>query len=293
MSVIWSMTWQELFRKKVLLLTLLLTAVFLAAFWFIAQTLGGDVKRMSEFSGGAELVVLRFSYGALLLMLGFFFGSFVIAFLAIFSSFSALAGEAEQGVLQALLPRPLPRWKWYIGRWLGYVSFGVLYALLLFAGIVWIAKFHTAVPADWWTLLKAFLLFSASVPLLVSVSMLGSGFMTAVGNGVLLTMLYGAGWLGGMIGSVTSSLRLEPAVETTLQNVTGVISLIMPSDGLQRKMIAELLNLDMLGSFVNQTPLGLGGQEMGTPSGAFVVYAMIYTAVMLFLGTWRFRRKDF
>ncbi|MFD2877807.1 hypothetical protein ACFTAO_20250 [Paenibacillus rhizoplanae] len=34
------MTWKEMLRKKVMLLTLLLTVVFLIAFWFVADTVG-------------------------------------------------------------------------------------------------------------------------------------------------------------------------------------------------------------------------------------------------------------
>ncbi|GIP39462.1 hypothetical protein J31TS4_27420 [Paenibacillus sp. J31TS4] len=294
MKTIILMTWKELLRKRVMLLTLLLTILFLAAFWFLAKTLGHEANSYSGFDpNGGQAIVQRFSIGSFTLMLGFFFGSFVIAFLSIFSSFSSVAGEAEQGVFQALLPRPVPRWHWYAGRWVGYVSLGAAYALLLFAAIVVITGLYAAVPRDAASLVKAYLLFASAVPLLVSVSMLGSCYFSALGNGVFMTMLYGGGWLGGMIEKVVSSLPLEEPVLRSLSTITGLLSLAMPVDGLQRKMLDALFHLKELQGLISlgDGPLGLFGGQI--PSGLFVWYAVAYMAAALALGLRAFRRKDF
>ncbi|UQZ36569.1 ABC transporter permease [Paenibacillus sp. PK3_47] len=292
MRIIIGMTCKELLRKRVMILTLLLTVVFLIAFWFVASTIGSNSFIESDASS-ATILIARFSNGVFILTLGFFFGSFVIAFLAIFSSFSVISGEAEQGVMQALLPRPLPRWKWYMGRWLGYVSLGVLYALILFIAILAITQVHAAIPQEAGALIKSFLLFASAVPLLISLSMLGSGVFSALGNGVFMTMLYGAGWLGGMIDKVSGSLQLEGDGMNMLNNLTGIMSLLMPVDGLQRKMMGELLSFEDLSGLV-----GFSGSSMGltdissVPSGSFVIYAACYTLLALFTGLWRFQRKD-
>lgn len=293
MRIIIRMTWKELLRKKVLLLTLLLTAVFLLAFWFVAGTIGGN-----EFIEGGDInsyyyLVARFTNGAFILMLGFFFGAFVLAFLAIFSSFSVISGEAEQGIMQAILPRPLPRWKWYLGRWLGYVSLGVLYAALLFISILLITEAHAAIPQEPAALIRAFLLFASVVPLLISLSMLGSGVFSALGNGVFMTMLYGAGWLGGMIDKLSGALQLEADGLNTLHNLTGIISLIMPADGLQRRMTAELFGLGEISGMVDFSSGGYNMLNPGSaPSNAFIVYAVFFTLFTLVVGLLRFQRKD-
>ncbi|CAM4417885.1 ABC transporter permease subunit [Paenibacillus typhae] len=293
MRIIAGMTWKELLRKKVMLLTLLLTVVFLLAFWFVAQTIGKndvfDGNGMISFS----TMIARFTNGAFILMLGFFFGSFVIAFLAIFSSFSAVSGEAEQGIMQAMLPRPLPRWKWYFGRWLGYVSLGVIYAGVLFASILLITRYHAAIPQNPAALLRAFLLFVSTVPLLVSLAMLGSGIFSALGNGVLMTMLYGAGWLGGMLDKLSGSLRLEPDGLVMLHNLTGLISMAMPADSLQRRMTTELLSIKELSGIVDITSGSFSMLSGGTgPSDTFIIYAIGYTLVALLIGLYRFQRRD-
>ncbi|MDQ0194321.1 ABC transporter permease [Paenibacillus wynnii] len=291
MNIIMSMTWKELLRKRVMLLTLIMTVVFLIGFWFVAGAIGGNDSFEGTDINSAEQLIQRFANGAFILTFGFFFGAFVIAFLSIFSSFSALSGEAEQGVLQALLPRPLPRWKWYLGRWLGYVIFGAAYALLLFIAILLITQAHAAIPRDLFILLKSFLLFASVVPVIISISMLGSGFLSAIGNGVFMTMLYGAGWLGGMIDKVSGSLPLKPDALQSLQNMTGLMSLIIPADGLQRKMIAELFSFNELSGMlpINESFFGVAD---AIPSNSFVIYAVLYTVVVLLMGMYRFERKD-
>lgn len=293
MRVIIGMTWKELLRKKVMMLTLLLTVVFLIAFWFVASTIGKNSFIGDSNISSSTLLIARFTNGAFILTLGFFFGGFVIAFLTIFSSFSVISGEAEQGVMQALLPRPLPRWKWYMGRWLGYVSIGVLYALVLFISILLITRAHAAAPQEPEILIKSFLLFASVVPLLISLSMLGSSVFSALGNGVFMTMLYGAGWLGGMIDKVSGSLQLEGDGMKLLNNITGMMSLMMPVDGLQRKMSAELLSLNELSGMVGFTGSSLGLMDISSaPSDRFVIYAACYTVFTLVIGLMRFQRKD-
>lgn len=292
MTTILAMTWKEMLRKKVMLLTLLLTIVFLVAFWFVADTIAMNNPDPGTLANGNELF-MQYMNGTFILSLGFFFGAFVTAFLAIFSSFSVIAGEAEQGVMQALLPRPLPRWKWYIGRWLGFVTLGIFYAFILFAAILLITSAHANVPRDVWVLTKSFLLFASVVPLLISVSMLGSGIFSALGNGVFMTMLYGAGFLGGMIDKIAGSLRLEDDAFKVLQNLTGMISMLMPADTLQRRMTVELFSLKDLNGFVslNNGPLSLLNIS-SFPSNTFILYAACYTVLVFALGLLLFQRKD-
>jgi ABC-type transport system involved in multi-copper enzyme maturation permease subunit len=294
MITIIGMTWKELLRKKVMLLTLLMTVVFLIAFWFVTRTLGLSFMNMGDRMDptSTEFLIEKYTVGAVTLTLGFFFGSFVVAFLSIFSSFSVIAGEAEQGVLQSLLPRPIPRWHWYAGRWLGYVSLGVGYAGLLFGSILAVTAVYASIPSDALALTKSFLLFVSVVPLLISVSMLGSCYFSALGNGVFMTMLFGAGWLGGMIEKLGSSLHLEEVVMKPLMTIAGLMSLLMPADAVQRRMLAEMFNLSELEGLVNlNSKLGPFAFNQ-IPSNAFLIYVAIYTLLTLILGMLLFQRKD-
>ncbi|NGZ77757.1 ABC transporter permease [Saccharibacillus alkalitolerans] len=279
MNTIIRATWQEMARRKMLLITLVLTALFLAVFWFIADTValpGG---------GAASDLIGQFARRSAILSLGFFFGGFVVAFLAIFSSFSVISGEAEQGVLQAVLTRPIPRWKWYVGRWIGYVSLIGTYALLLYVCIVAITGVHAGFNRHAGDNVSSLLLFLAAVPALVSLSMLGSCLFSGIGNGVFVTMMYGAGWLGGMVEKVRGVLPVEPDVQATLSRIGALLSLVMPGDGLNRRM--QYVLTQGAGETI---PFLTGGNP---PSNAFIVYALIYTVFAFGLGLWLFKRKDF
>ncbi|QGQ99521.1 ABC transporter permease [Paenibacillus psychroresistens] len=294
MITIVMMTWKEMLRKRVMTLSLVMSAVFLIAFWFVARAIGKDMTYGIGALDQNSIAVLlgRFQQGAMTLSLGFFFGSFVIAFLAIFSSVAVVAGEAEQGVLQALLPRPLARWRWFLGRWLGYVSLGIIYAALLFGSILAITQAHSTVPGDFISLTKSFVLFAFVVPLLVSVAMLGSCFFSALGNGVFMVMLFGAGWLGGMIEKVSSIGIVSEDTFKPLQTISGLMSIVMPVDSLQRRMLAEMFSLkDLQGLTGADDFLGFFGLNQ-IPSNTFLVYAVCYTLFALLLGMFIFRRKD-
>ncbi|MCI3923785.1 ABC transporter permease subunit [Paenibacillus sp. TRM 82003] len=296
MNTIVRMTWKEMLRKRVVLLTIILTVLFLLAFWFLARTLHIELSRELVTSGvepgSAEHLIDRFMQSAIILMIGFFFGSFVLAFLSIFSSVSVVAGEAEQGVLQALMPRPISRERFYLGRWLGIVSVGVAYALLLFLAVAGITAYHSGVPGDVASLSKAFLLFASVVPLLVSAAMLGSCYLSAMGNGVFMTMLFGAGWLGGMLNKVIAVGMFESS-EAALRLVGGVLDMAMPADALQRRMLAELFLLREMQPLVDLSPETLGPFALvDVPSDLFLLYASGYTALALLLGVRAFRRKD-
>lgn len=292
MIAIIGMTWKELMRKRVMLLTLLMTVVFLLAFWFVAQTIGERLHEGRDKTSISYLIE-SFTMGSITLTLGFFFGAFVVAFLSIFSSFSVISGEAEQGVLQALLPRPVPRWHWYLGRWIGYVSLGIGYAALLFISILLITNYHSKVPSDMVSLIKSFALFASVVPMLVSVSMLGSCIFSALGNGVFMTMLYGAGWLGGMIEKVGGIARLEGEAIKPLTTIAGLMSLAMPTESIQHRMLSEMFSLTELQGITGMDsalgPFGIGQ----VPSNSFLIYAACYTLAAIGAGLFMFNRKDF
>lgn len=291
MKAVWALTWTEMIRKRVTFMTLAMTALFGIAFWFISDAIIGDPDYREQDS--LQSLLHQYTDGAMLLALGFFFGAFAVAFLAIFSSISAVTGEAEHGVLQSVLARPLPRWRWYLGRWLGFTVFGLLYAGLLYALIVLIVAYRTGISLDGLTIFKSYLLFGSVVPLLVTVTMLGSIWLSPLGNGIGMTMLFAMSWLGGMIEKLLGSELLRNEAMRPLQTISGLISLAMPADALQQRMLAELLSLS---DFQQLTNLNnhLGPFALASiPSNSFLIYAAAYTLVLMAAGIWAIRKRDF
>lgn len=294
MITVMQMTCKEMLRKRVFLLTLVMTGIFLIAFWFLAKALhyesSGDLNgsRITE----VQLLMNHYARGVIIMALGFFFASFVLAFLMIFSPSATISGEAELGVLQAVMPRPISRPAWYMGRWTGYTLVGILYAALLFGTIVIITYIHAAIPTDSRTLIRSFGFFALIVPLLVSLSMFGSCLFTAIGNSVVMMMLFGTGWLGGMIEKVGTAIKMEEAVLQPLMKIAGILSMVMPADSLQRRMLAELFSFNEIGAFINLNeklePFSIGQ----VPSNSYLLYTLCYILLALGGGIWCFRRKD-
>ncbi|WP_141502689.1 ABC transporter permease subunit [Paenibacillus luteus] len=291
MNAVWGLTWRELIRKRVTLMAALMTVVFLVAYWFVANAIASEPQ---TFPGDLSIGLFsKFISSAMVLTLGFFFGAFAIAFLAIFSSVAAVTGEAEQGVLQSVLARPIPRWKWFMGRWMGFVSYGAMYALVLFVAIILICWMETGVIYNLLVLLKAYLLFASVVPLLVSLTMFGSCFLSPLGNGIGMTMLFGMGWLGSTIGRFMGLGKIQLEGLQTLETITGLIKLVMPADTLQQRMLSELFSMSELNGLINLNRDLSVFSISDVPSNSFLIYCAVYTAI-LFVGAMTVMvRKDF
>lgn len=292
MTAVWSLTWKELIRKRVTLMTAIMTILFWVAYWFVADAIAGE--QLVQSLESSDDLISKITSSGMVLTLGFFFGAFAVAFLAIFSSVAAVTGEAEQGVLQSVLARPIHRWKWYMGKWLGFVTYGAFYALLLFVSIVAICWIETGILFNLLVLLKSYALFASVVPLLVSLTMLGSCFLSPLGNGIGMTMLFGMGWLGSTIGRLMSiNERIQSEGMKTLETITGLIKMVMPADALQQRMLSELFSISELQGLININR-GLEVFSLGsTPTDSFLVYCAIYTAALLAAGLSIMKRKDF
>jgi hypothetical protein len=294
---VWMLTWKELIRKKVTLMTLLLTILFWIAFYFIAQSAGASVSQYDSGIISLDNLLDRFRGSAILLWIGFFFASFATGFLAIFSSVAAITGEAEHGVLQSVFARPIKRTHWYMGRWFGFVTFCLAYALILFVSILIIVTYATGVHPDWSAIGPALALFISPVLLMVTLTMLASCWLAPLGNGVAMVLLFGMGWLGTMLDRVIAAGMFTANESTktsdTMEVVSGLIRLLIPTDALQQRMLSELYQVKHLGqTFSSRDALGYFS-IVNPPSDAFLYYTAVYFLIFLIAGLFVIRRKDF
>lgn len=297
MIAVWMLTWKELIRKKVTLMTLLLTILFWIAFYFIAQSAGASVSRYESGIISLDNLIDRFRGSAILLWIGFFFASFATGFLAIFSSVAAVTGEMEHGVLQSVFARPIKRTRWYLGRWLGFVTFCLAYALILFVSILGIVAYATGVHPNWPSIGPAFVLFVTPVLLMVTLTMLASCWLAPLGNGVAMVLLFGMGWLGTMLDRVMAAgiFASNDSTKTadTMETVSGLIRLLIPTDALQQRMLSDLFQVKNLGqTFTSRDSLGYFS-IVNPPSDAFIYYTAVYFVFFLAAGLFAIRRKDF
>ncbi|RUS48937.1 ABC transporter permease [Cohnella sp. AR92] len=280
MTMYISVTFKELTRKRVFLVTLILTLFFLVLFAFGVRELAHTVEQNQTSPAGALLNKMVF------MVLGLFFAQFLTAFFVLFSSMGIITGERENGLLLAVAARPLSRWKLYLAKWLGHAVWITVYSTCLFVAVVWTIHSFAGLPLFAGDLLRGYGLFIWMPLLLLSLTMLGSVYLPMLGTGILAALLYGFSLFSGLVGGITTYGGSPPALDKALL----LIGLILPTDSVYRRGLYELLGgSDWAGlALSDMGPFSVGS----VPSNSFLLYTAGYAIVLLLLGCRAFSRKD-
>src|SRR3982751_6634610 len=131
-------------RRRVFLVVLVLTIAFLALYAVGTNAAFDSID--AEAAGAAFNVDDQALAGSTLLGLGMFTILFLGAVLAVFLTLGAVRGDAERGLLQPLVVRPLGRTSLLLGRFAGAASVCALYVVAVYVGAVLI----TGIAGDWW-----------------------------------------------------------------------------------------------------------------------------------------------
>ncbi|MDF2935375.1 MAG: hypothetical protein K0Q90_748 [Paenibacillaceae bacterium] len=275
-----SATFKELTRKRVFLVVLILTAVFLILF-----SLG--VRELASPSGPASgSAAERLLSSMVLTVMGMFFAQFLAAFFVLFSAMGTVTGEQESGLLLAVAARPVSRWRLYLAKWLGHAVWVAVYSAILYLCVAWTVHAIAGLPLLPGDLLRGLLLFLWMPLLLLSLTMLGSVYLPMLGNGILAALLYGFSLFTGLVEGISIYGETHPAVQKFFL-LTG---LLLPTDSVYKRSLYELLGgADWAGLAVSD----LGPFSMpNVPSNAYLLYTVGYAAVLLLLGCRAFNRKD-
>lgn len=276
-------TWKEIYRKKVFLITILLSLALLALVaittWLVASATAArpGTTLLSNYVNGSVMFALSL-YGA----------NFSIAYLSIFSAAGTISAEIDSGLLLAIMPRPVSRSRIYLGKWLGFSTWNAAYSALLFWSLAIIIHVNMHFPMIWGVLFEAFLIFLLIPLILVSLTMLGSTFMPTLGNGIFVILLYGIGVFGDLLQRVGFGGVLSSPVE----KIGFVTGLLMPTTAVYQRVVYDVVGAvgNSLFSFAAQT-VGRGVMPM-LPSAAFLWYAALYGVVLLIVGMVSFGRRD-
>lgn len=277
MITIARITFREALRKKLLLIALILALVYLALFGTGLYFAGRDIGQARQ--AGSQY--MEYMIYAQLSTMGLYLASFIMAFLAIFSAIGTISTEIENGMLQAIIPRPIRRTEIFLGKFIGHGLVVTLFGLFIFSAIVFLIR--TMLGFTLSNILQALLLFILQPVLLLAVTMLGTTFLPTLGNGAAVFLLYSLALIGGFTEQIGAIINSQPAV-----NVGIVVSLIMPSDAIYRKMIDLILP-----SSTNIFPQALGPfGSMSTPSAWMVIYAVGYFLLVLLSAIYVFSHRD-
>ncbi|WP_239004751.1 ABC transporter permease subunit [Paenibacillus tepidiphilus] len=275
-----SATFKELTRKRVFLVTLILTVLFMILFALGVRELAG-VTGLSQASPAERML-----NGMVLMVLGLFFAQLLTAFFVFFSAMGTVTGEQESGLLLAVAARSIPRWRLYLAKWLGHAVWITVYCAALFLSLVWAIHSFAGLPILIGDLLRGLVLFIWMPLLLLTLTMLGSVYLPMLGNGICSALLYGFALFSGLVEGISVYGGVNPAVEK-FALVTG---LLLPTDSVYRRSLYELVGgADWAGLAISDMgPFSISN----VPSNAFLLYTVGYAAIMLLLGCRAFSRKD-
>ncbi len=271
---------RESLRRRVFAVVVVLTIAFGGLYAWGASELFKDVN---GFGGNEFGLDARTLAGATLLGLAMFGTLFLGAVLAVFLTLSAVRGDAETGLLQPLIVRPLGRRQYLAGRFLAAAAVAFTYVGVVYTGAVVI----TGIAGDWWphSPVGAGLRLMLAVVVVAALSLLGSIFLTATANGIGVLMIFGAGLLAGLLGSIGDALSSH-----TLQTIANTGSWLLPFEALYRDALRQLVQdiPGVTGAIVQLGPLG-GSHDAGA---LLLPWIALYLVLVAVLGALAFGRRD-
>jgi ABC-type transport system involved in multi-copper enzyme maturation permease subunit len=285
MSGLWIVVgyaFREAVRRRVFVVVIILTAAYLVLYALgtarAFDETGGFRAQAEEFGVDSKTLT-----GATLLGLSMFATLFLGVILAVFLTLGAVRGDAERGLLQPLVVRPLGRSTFLAARFVGAVAAASLYVALVFAAGLLI----TGAIGGWWPdrIAVPMLELAGAVAIVTAISLLGSVYLSSTANGIAVFMVFGAGLTAGLLGQVGEAIGSD-----TLEDVARVATWVLPFEALYQDALsaitAETVGLTRVA--IDLGPFG-GAQSAG---GWLPFWAAAYTGLIGLWGLAAFSRKD-
>lgn len=271
----------EALRRRVFLVIVVLTAAFLLLYGLGAYAIFDEVGDQG-LTGGALLEEKELT-GGTLTGIGMFVTFFLGVVLTVFMTMSTVRGDAERGVLQPLVVRPLGRNRVLLGRLVAAVAVAGAYVTAVFAVLVLIGW----AAGDWTpdNLVTPALGLISAVAVVTCLSVLGSVLLPSSANGIAIFMIFGAGLTAGLLNQIGEALD-----SGRLAQISDVATVILPFEALYQGGLDALTSeasgftevaID-LGPFGGAEPLGLG----------MVVWSLVYVSATILLALRGFARRD-
>ena len=272
---------RESLRRKMFAVVLVLTLLFLALYGWGAHAAFKDTHNFV----GPDQTNLNSDRlaGAIVFGLAMFATLFLGAVLAVFLTLNVVRGDAEAGLLQPLVVRPIGRTQLLLARFLGAAGVCVAYVLVVY--------FVALALTDWaggWTpdrIVAPGVELAAAVVVVSALALAGSVALSPIANGIGTLMVFGAGLMAGLLGEIGHAIDSHK-----LQHISRIAWWFVPFDALYEDALHRL-TLDTTGfaKFVLQLgPFG-GSHRAGAP---LLVWAVLYLALVLGAAVAAFSGRD-
>jgi len=274
-------TLKEMARKKIFLITIVLSIAFLLLYSLGIREISKSFKEMSQ-QGTVILAQLSF-----LMTFGLYFSLMLCAFLVIFTSSGIISSEIENYNIYTVLVRPIKRIEYILGRYFGAFIVVYIYSLLIFASIYFInKKYGITIEVPLYKLILSAMLFAFIPNILLTVVLFLSSKLSTMATGVVAVLLYGLAMVGGIIEQIGYAIKHAVNVSDTLQTIGIVSSLILPTDSMYRLTTNMIMSNQLLNINVDIFP------SSNPPSIAMLVYTFFYVVAVIFFTVRGFNKKD-
>ena len=270
---------REAVRRRVILVVLVLTVGFLALYALGTTVTFNEVDSLAADDQLDDRVLA----GSTLFGLAMFSILFLGAVLGVFLTLGAVRGDAERGLLQPIVVRPVGRTSLLLGRYGGAALVCVGYVIAVYVA----AMVITGLTGDWWPddPVGPGAGLALGVLVIAALSLLGSVFLSATANGIAIFMLFGAGLAAGLLGQIGDALSVD-----TLETVASVCSWLLPFEALYQAGL-DALTEDVAGVTGVIVQLGpFGGAQEGGP--LLWLWAIAYLGLVGLAARAGFARRD-
>jgi ABC-type transport system involved in multi-copper enzyme maturation permease subunit len=273
---------RESLRRRVFVVVLVLSLAFLALYGLGTARVFSDTQSFVEPASrrGVDAKTLA---GANVFGLAMFATLFLGCVLAVFLTLGAVRGDAERGLLQPLVVRPVGRSALLVGRFCGAAAVCVGYVALLFGSTLVI----TGAVGDWWPdrIVGPALGLMVGVAIIAAVGLLGSVYLSGTANGIAIFMVFGGGLVAGLLGQIGAAIE-----SPTLKSVSRIASWLLPFEALYQSGLSAL-TADARGATQAVVRLGpFGGAHSW--SGVIWVWAVVYLGLVGAVALVSFARRD-
>lgn len=272
---------QESLRRRVFVVVLILSVGFLGLYAWGTSAAFNEVRNSFDFQNSpvreTELA------GGILLGLAMFAILFLGSVLAVFLTLGAVRGDAERGLLQPMLVRPIARRAVLAGRFLAAAGVCALYVIVMFVA----AASITRATGDWWPdrMVGPSLGLAGAVAVIAALSVLGSVFLSGTANGIAVFMLFGGGLVGGLLGQIGDALP-----SARLERAGTITSWALPFEALYQNALYAI-TADAKGFERVIVQLGpFGGAKAGGPE--LWLWSLAYLVIIGAVAAWAFSRRD-
>jgi ABC-2 type transport system permease protein len=221
--------------------------------------------------------------GAFLLGLAMFATLFLGVVLAVFLTLGVVSGDAERGLLQPLVVRPVGRTTLLLSRFLGAAVVCIVYVLAVYGSALAIID----LTGHWTPASKVApgLEIAGGVVIVIAISILGSVVLSSTANGIAVFMLFGAGLVAGLLGTIGHALN-SPAIQHASRDAAWALPFeALYQDGLR---------------LISSDASGLTGflLQLGPFGGAYVhgwgirLWSVGYLCIALAFAVFAFSRRD-